>query len=110
MIARSKTTLSIGLFKQLEANEARKKEQAEKGFDALTYFVYRSLLDAAVEEGEAISRKIKAAFADHPNWRQSEASLRDLRQKVTFAIAAQVDLKIVDELFTVLDRANRVYR
>jgi type I restriction enzyme R subunit len=101
------------LFKQLEANEARKKEQAEKGFDALTYFVYRSLLDAEGEEAEAVSEKIKTAFADHPNWRQSEASLRDLRQKVTFAIAAQVDdldkvVKIVDELFTVLDRANRV--
>ena len=100
------------IFEHLEANEARKKEQAEKGYDALTYFVYRSLLDAEVEEAEAVSGKIKSAFADHPNWRKSEASLRDLRQKVTFAVAAQVDeldkvVKIVDELFTVLDRANR---
>ena len=101
------------LFDQLEANEARRKEQVEKGFDALTYFVYRSLLDAEVEEAETVSEKIKTAFADHPNWRQSEASLRDLRQKVTFAIAAQVDdldkvVKIVDDLFTVLDRTSRV--
>jgi type I restriction enzyme R subunit len=101
------------LFEQLEANEARKKEQAEKGFDALTYFVYRSLLDAKVEDAETVSEKVKVAFAEHPNWRQSEASLRDLRQKVTFAIAAQIDdldkvVKIVDELFTVLDRAHRV--
>ena len=101
------------LFEQLEANETRKKEQAEKGFDALTYFVYRSLLDAKVEDAEAASEKIKTAFAEYPNWRQSEASLRDLRQKVTFAIAAQVDdldkvVNIVDDLFTVLDRASRV--
>ena len=100
-------------FDQLEANEARRKEQVEKGFDALTYFVYRSLLDAEIEEAETVSEKIKTAFADHPNWRQSEASLRDLRQKVTFAIAAQVDdldkvVKIVDDLFTVLDRTSRV--
>jgi type I restriction enzyme R subunit len=27
----------------------RKKEQAEKSFDGLTYFVYRSLLDANIE-------------------------------------------------------------
>ena len=100
------------LFDQLEANEARRKEQAEKGFDALTYFVYRSLLDAEIEEAETVSEKIETAFADHPNWRQSEASLRDLRQKVTFAIAAGMDdldkvVNIVDELFTVLDKANR---
>jgi len=100
------------LFEHLKVNEARKKEQAEKGFDALTYFVYRSLLDAGVEEAGMVSEKIKTAFADHPNWQQSEASLRELRQKVTFAIAAQVDdldkvVKIVDELFSVLDRAQR---
>ncbi len=100
------------IFEHLEANEARKKEQAEKGYDALTYFVYRSLLDAEVEEAEVVSAKIRSAFSDYPNWRQSEASLRELRQKVTFAIAAQVDdlekvVNIVDELFTVLDRANR---
>jgi len=59
-----------------------------------------------------VSEKIKTAFADHPNWQQSEASLRELRQKVTFAIAVQVDdldkvVKIVDKLFSVLDRAQR---
>ncbi len=100
------------LFEHLKANESRKKEQAEKGFDALTWFVYRSLLDAEVEEAGMVSEKIKTAFADHPNWQQSEASLRELRQKVTFAIAAQVDdldkvVKIVDKLFSVLDRAQR---
>jgi len=101
------------LFKQLDANEARKKEQAEKGFDGLTYFVYQTLLDAEIEGAEAVSKKIKTAFGDFPNWRKSEASLRELRQKVTFAIAAELDnldnvVKVVDDLFTVLDKANRV--
>jgi type I restriction enzyme R subunit len=101
------------LFKELEANEGRKKEQAKKGFDGLTYFVYRTLLDERVEGAEAVSRKIKAAFVDFPNWRRSEASLRELRQKVTFAIAAELDdldkvVKIVDDLFTLLDKANRI--
>ena len=100
------------LFRQLEANEARKKEQAEKGFDGLTYFVYQSLLDAGIDDAEAVSQKIKTAFGNFPNWQKSEASLRELRQKVTFAIAAGMDdldkvVNIVDELFTVLDKANR---
>ena len=50
------------LLDEVEANEARKKEQAEKGFDGLTYFVYRTLLDAEIENAEAVSRKIKAGL------------------------------------------------
>ena len=56
--------------------------------------------------------KFKAAFGDFPNRQKSEASLRELRQKVTFAIATGTDdldkvVYIVDELFKVLDKANR---
>ena len=58
----------VELFKELESNENRKKEQAEKGFDGLTYFVYRTLLDAGIDDAENVSRKIKAGFVDYPNW------------------------------------------
>ncbi|MCF7765090.1 MAG: four helix bundle protein [Verrucomicrobia bacterium] len=67
---------------QAIANEARRKEQAEKTFESLTYFVYRSLLDAKIENAEAESRKIRQAFADHSNWKRSENALRELRKKV----------------------------
>jgi len=60
-----------------------------------------------------LSRKIKAAFVEFPNWKQSENSLRELRKQVTFAIFAETeDLErvtaLVDELFTLLDKANRI--
>ena len=74
------------LLEKLRTNEARKKEQAEKGFDGLTYFVYRTLLDARIENAEDSEPKIKEAFVEFPNWKQSENSLRELRKKVTFAI------------------------
>ncbi len=101
------------LLKEVETNEARKKEQAEKGFDGLTYFVYRTLLDSEIGNAEDVSRKIKAAFVEFPNWKQSENSLRELRKQVTFAIFAETeDLErvtaLVDELFTLLDKANRI--
>lgn len=101
------------LFTELEGNERRKKEQAEKGFDGLTYFVYSTLQDEGVDGAEAVSGKIRTAFLGLPNWRTSEASLRELRQQVTFAIAAEMNdldrvVKIVDDLFTVLEKANRV--
>ena len=101
------------LLKEVKTNEERKKEQAEKSFDGLTYFVYRSLLDAKIENAEAVSRKIRQAFAFSPNWKQSESALRELRKQVTFAIYAETDdmdrvTAIVDELFTLLERVSRI--
>jgi type I restriction enzyme R subunit len=101
------------LLTEVENNEARKKEQAEKGFDGLTFFVYRTLLDAKVGNAEEVSRKIKTAFVEYPDWKRSEAALRELRKKVTFAVYGELDdldivTRIVDELFTLLEKANRI--
>jgi type I restriction enzyme R subunit len=101
------------LLKEVAVNEQRKKDQAEKGFDGLTYFVYRTLLDAKIEKAEEVSRKIKEAFVEYPNWKKSENALRDLRQKVTFAIYAESDdldqvTTLVDDLFTLLEKADRI--
>ena len=101
------------LFKLVENNERRKREQAEKGFDGLTYFVYRTMLDAGLDNAEEISKKIKSAFVEHAGWKQSEKELRELRKKVTFAIFSQEDdlnkvTAMVDELFTLLSKADRI--
>ncbi|NTW84281.1 MAG: HsdR family type I site-specific deoxyribonuclease [Chlorobiaceae bacterium] len=101
------------LMQEVEANEVRKREQAEKGFDGLTYFVFRTLLDEKIEHAEEVSRKIKAAFMEYPNWQKSEAAMRELRKKITFAIFARSDdlekvTGIVDSLFRLLERANRI--
>jgi type I restriction enzyme R subunit len=66
-----------------------------------------------VADAEAVSRKIRQSFADFPNWKTSEASLRELRKKVTFAIFAELDdlekvTGFVDELFTLLEKADRI--
>jgi len=101
------------LFAEIERNEQRKKEQAEKGFDGLTYFVYRSLLDAGVNEAEEVSKKIKAAFVENSNWRRSEKELRELRKQITFAIFAQEDdlekvAEMVDNLLNLLQKAEGI--
>ena len=101
------------LMREVEANAARKKEQAEKGFDGLTFFVYRTLLDEKIGNAEEVSRQIKAAFVEFPNWQKSDAALRELRKKITFAIYAQSDeldrvTGIVDYLFHLLEKANRM--
>ena len=101
------------LIREINNNEARLREQAEKGFDGLTYFVYRTLLDAKLQNAESVSRKIKLAFVDHANWKKSEAELRELRKKVTFALFAEMDelnlvTSIVDDLFRLLEKAERL--
>lgn len=101
------------LFREIDENEKRKKEQAEKDFDGFTYFVYRTLLDADIEHAEDVSRKIKGAFVAFPNWKKSDRALRELRKKVTFAIFAETDdldrvTALVEELFTLLEKAERI--
>ena len=101
------------LFAEIEKNEKRKKEQAQKGFDGLTFFVYRTLLDAGVISAEEVSGQVKAAFAGHPNWQTSEAELRELRKEVTFAVYAEVDdtdqvAQIVDNLFSLLEKVYTI--
>lgn len=101
------------LFREVEKNETRMKEQAEMSFDGLTYFVYRSLLDAGIENTETVSRNIRQAFSDFPDWKQSENALRELRKKVTFAIYKETEAldevtALVDELFTLLEKADRI--
>ncbi len=68
------------LLAEVIRNEQRKREQAEKGYEPLRYFVFTSLLDAGVNDAEGASAKIAKAFVDHPNWRQSEAELREAAQ------------------------------
>ena len=101
------------LIKEAEKNEERKREQAEKSFDGLTYFVYRSLLDAGINNAEVASRKIRRAFSDFPNWRVSEDALRELRKRVTFVIYEETEdlnkvASLVDDLFRLLENADRI--
>ena len=76
------------LFAEIKRNEERKREQATKGYDSLRYFVFTTIQEADVGNAEAVSAKIAKAFVDHPNWRQSEAALREVRKAVTFAVYA----------------------
>lgn len=101
------------LLQEVERNEVRMKEQAEKGFDGLTFFVYRTLLDAKITNAEEVSRKIKAAFVEFPGWKRSEGALRELRKQVTFAIYAECEnldavTRLVEELFSLLAKADRI--
>ncbi|WP_390089745.1 type I restriction enzyme subunit R domain-containing protein [Geminocystis herdmanii] len=97
------------LFQEIKNNEQRKKEQSAQGFDNLSYFVYKILKDAGIENPEEVSHEIKQAFVDYPNWKKSERELRELRQEVTFSIFREIDdldqvTNIVNQLFNLLNQ------
>jgi type I restriction enzyme R subunit len=103
----------VALLREVEANEARKKEQAAKGIDGLTFFVYHMLENAKIGNAEAVSRGIREAFVETPNWKRSDSQLRELRKKVTFAIFAECEdldevTTLVNDLFRVLEKADRI--
>jgi type I restriction enzyme R subunit len=100
------------LLKEIEKNEQRKKEQAAKGLDGLTYFVLCKLTDDGIPNPELVSQKVRDAFAKFPNWQRSEAELREVRKQVTFAIFAEEDdlskvTATVDALFILLQKSFR---
>jgi type I restriction enzyme, R subunit len=74
------------LLSEIDRNEERKRQQAAKGLDGLTYFVLCKLQEEGVANAEAVSSKVREAFAEFPNWRRSERELRELRKKVTIAM------------------------
>ena len=95
------------LLAAIERDEERKRQQAEKGFDSVTFYVYETLTNAGVVAAERVSVKIRDAFLDHPNWRSSEADQRELRKTITFAVFAEMDdldqvTRTVDDLLSKL--------
>jgi len=91
------------LFVEIEKEEKRKREQADRGFDGFTFFVYKTIEEAGVENPEELSRKIKTIFMEHPNWQTSEKDLREVRNKVTIALYASID-----DLDKVTDTVNKL--
>jgi len=88
----------------------RKKEQAEKGFDGLTFFIYRTLLDKGFKKADEITKQIKGEFINNPNWKTSEKELRDLRTGAYYALLGEEDdidkaAAIVEDLFNQLFKA-----
>jgi type I restriction enzyme R subunit len=98
------------LLQEIEKNEQRKREQAKSGLDSLAYFVLCKLTEDGFPNPESVAKKVGKAFVQFPNWRHSEAELRQARQEVTFALlVVEEDMEkvaaLVDTLFTLLQKS-----
>jgi type I restriction enzyme R subunit len=97
------------LLDEIERNSQRQQEQQAKGLDSLSYFVLTKLSEANIADADTVTKKIRHAFNEFPNWQRSEAELRQLRQKVTFALVAVEDdldkvTQFVESLFLLLQK------
>jgi len=81
----------------------QKKEQAEKQFDDITYFVFQKLKEKKYADPDAIARTIKEAFVKHPYWKESEKDLRSLREEVYYAILGIDTTVSMDEVVAFVD-------
>jgi type I restriction enzyme R subunit len=100
------------LLTEIVKNDARKREQAAKGLDSLTYFMMSKFTEEGIPNPEKVAGKVREAFENHPNWKTSEAELREARKQVTFAIFSEEDdlnkvTATVDALFTLLQRSYK---
>ncbi len=100
------------LFLENEKNAKRKREQAEKGLDGLSYFVLCKLTEDGIPNAEKVIAKIREAFGKHPGWKDGEAELRELRKQVTFAVFSEEEdvdkvTATVESLFVLLEKAFR---
>ena len=98
------------LIGEVESDQERKRLQAERGLDNITYFLMEKFLDEDVPNAIQVAEKAGTAFVEHPYWKISEAEMREARKKVTFAIYFEDDdmekvARIVDEVFSILLRA-----
>jgi type I restriction enzyme R subunit len=98
------------LLQEIEKNEQRKREQAKSGLDSLAYFVLCKLTEDGFPNPESVAKKVGKAFVQFPNWRDSEAELRQARQEVTFALlVVEEDMEkvaaLVDTLLTLLQKS-----
>jgi len=98
------------LLAAVAKDQQRKREQAARGLDALTYFVLCKLVEDGIANPDLVSKRIAQAFAEFPNWRRGDSELRELRQKVTFAVYAEIDdvekvTSTVDALFALIQKS-----
>jgi type I restriction enzyme, R subunit len=98
------------LENMIEQRLAEEKEQAEKQFDDITYFVFKHLREQRFKDPDNIAGAIRSAFVTHPYWSTRDAEQRELRKEIYTAILkidheAEIERtkSFVDTIFTHLN-------
>ncbi len=89
----------------------QEEEKKSKGFDDLTFFFSKKLKEYGIDNGDNTANSFTEIFKKYPNWKQSEAETRELRQEIYLTILSEMDdiekaKQIIDDLFNIILKAN----
>ncbi|BDQ02085.1 MAG: type I deoxyribonuclease HsdR [Ignavibacterium sp.] len=89
----------------------QEEEKKAKGFDDLTFFFSKKLSEYGLSNSDNIAKSFIESFKKYPNWKQSEAETRELRQDLYLNLLSEIDdidkaNQIIDELFNIILKAN----
>ncbi|HQI40800.1 MAG: restriction endonuclease subunit R [Ignavibacteriales bacterium UTCHB2] len=102
-------------LEELEAliKEALNEEEEKKvkGFDDLTFFFSKKLADYGIGNSDNTAKSFTESFKKYPNWKQSEAETRELRQELYLTLLSRMDdiekaKHIIEDLFNIILKAN----
>jgi len=87
------------------------EEKKSKGFDDLTFFFSKKLDEYGISNSDITANSFTESFKKFPNWKQSEAETRDLRQELYLTLLSDMDdiekaKQIIDDLFNIILKAN----
>ena len=78
--------------------------------DSRAFFFYQTFREAGVSDAEDAGKKVRVAVEENPNWENSEAALRKLRQEVTVVVYSEVQadrvVQVVNKLLAFTRKAQ----
>lgn len=93
--------------------EAQDKEKIknEKGQDDLTFFFATKLSEYGVNNSDNTANSFSKSFSKYPDWKDSEAQTRELRQDLYLSLLSEMDdidkaNQIIEDLFNILLKAD----
>lgn len=89
----------------------QEEEKKAKGFDDLTFFFSKKLSEYGLNNIDNTAKSFTESFKKYPNWKQSEAETRELRQDLYLNLLSEMDdidkaNQIIDDLFNIILKAN----
>ena len=91
------------LFAEIKRNEQRKREQAEKGYDSLRYFVFTTASGGGRRgRRERVARRSPRPSSIIRTGARARPTLREVRKAVTFAVYAEKD--DLDEVAAIVEK------
>ena len=87
------------------------EEKKSKGFDDLTFFFSKKLDEYGISNSDNTANSFTESFKKFPNWKQSEAETRELRQELYLKLLSDMDdidkaKQIIEDLFNIILKAN----